>query len=103
MTSGLESYIASSPELKKYAAFPRISPVAAAHPHEVTATLLSLENLPAPMFWLMKVSAPWENEFIDTQTNPSMLEAAALPAITMSPNPFTEDCITTFESENMTP
>lgn len=36
-------------------------------------------------------------------TKPSMLAAAELPAITTGPKPFTEDCITTLDSENTTP
>ena len=70
---------------------------------EMTAARLILSFFPAPIFWLVKVSVPCENPFIDVYTKPSMLIPAEFPAMTVLPKVFIEDWIITFEKENIIP
>ena len=60
-------------------------------------------NCRAPRFWLVKVREACATELEQVNTKPSILEAAALPAMTVLPKELTEDWIRTLEMEKMAP
>ena len=88
---GFFRYRASRGRPQRYIALPISRPITVTVAMQTHMLLRTRLILPAPRFWLAKVSAAWWMAFIEVYTKPSRLLAAEFAATTTSPKPLMED------------